>query len=230
MREAWRQGSTRSRRKPQASRQILRRALGRRQDELLRDVQYDQVESRYWGGLPAGRLLQASPAEGGRRHLLFAPRRLERDRFWRPGEPRAATPASASTSAIRGKRKSSTKSCRCLTSPNRARSTAARRTCSAKASGCRCAATTTARRSISRSSAPARAAERSPASSPKPAFPSSPSMPGRSGGRSRISPPTSARRAACSGPTSGSPAATTRSSSGRTTAAAASAEAPSITP
>ncbi len=55
---------------------------------------------------------------------------------------------------------------------------AARRTSSAPAAGSRCTAMPTARRSISPSSAPARAAAPSPASSPKPAFRWSRSRPG----------------------------------------------------
>ena len=63
------------------------------QDALLRDVEHNRGREPLLGRPAGRRLLQPAAAEGGRRHLLCAPRRVERDRLWRPGEPARLCPA-----------------------------------------------------------------------------------------------------------------------------------------
>ena len=194
MREAWRQGLTRSLPKRATATARASRSCAAGRTSCCATLQHNRVESRYWRDLPAGRLLHRITAEGGRRDLLFAPRRLERDRFRRPGEPPRLRPPRLRRARPVGSRRGRARPMLEVAEPRAVDGRAPDVFRQGKWVPMRSYADE--EESTSRSSAPALAAGRSPASSRKPAFPSSHSTPGHSGGRSRTSSPTSGRRAA----------------------------------
>ena len=102
------------------------------QDELLRDVQHNRVESRYWGDLPAGGFFM--------HHLLKEvvgiyyshPAAWSEIGFGGPASPARLCAARPRRARSVGSRRARFRERRCLTSPSRAPSTAARPTCSAR--------------------------------------------------------------------------------------------------